>query len=103
MSELAQDTVHHPIDGRRAYRSTRAGPEALQIFYHGLDDGQLHVRRIGHDKVGCAFARNKSDGLIIEDRERKRAFVADDVYAIFLRTLMSHETPRCTSRKSVRE
>ena len=91
--ELAEYAVHHPVDGSGAHARAFANANALQMLYDGADDGQLYVRRIGHDDAASAFARYKLYGAVVVDGEGEHSFLADDLYAVFLGALMAHETP----------
>ena len=66
-SELAEDTIHCPIDrrGREAGTGTDGAP--LQMLDHVLDERILHVRGIGHRDALIALTRLQTDGIIVED------------------------------------
>ena len=101
--QLAENSVEHPVHWSCANTCASACADALQMFYHALDDRQLHIRRIGNGDAGSTLACNQDDRLIGEHGERKRTLVTDNLDAVFLGTLVAYEAPRATARQSVLE
>ena len=100
---LPQYAVEHPVGRSGFHTSAFAGADSLQVFYHCLDDWQLYIRRVGHYDACLACTRNKQDWIVVENRERQRPLVANDLYAVFLGTLVSHKAPASTAGNTALE
>ena len=96
-SKLAQHAVHYPIGERRALRGAIANGLALQVLYHLLDDGQLHVGRVGDRDALLSVARRQPDRVVGVSGERQLAPLPRDCDEVLARAGMAHEAPRATA------
>ena len=93
MLEFAKDTVHRPVNGRSRDTRTGADADTLQMLDDILDDGILHVGRIGNGDFQIALARLQTDGLVVEHRKTDKPLGTDDLDAVLTGTLMRHIAP----------
>lgn len=97
---LAKNAVDDPVGGRGAHTVAVAKPLSQQMIRDAPQDGILHVGRIFHANMLLALLVDDMNREIIEDREGNLSAVANDEYAVFPRTFVSHETPSAGSRHS---
>ena len=62
-SELAQDTVHHPVGGSGADAVTGACALAVQMIHNSLYQRELYMLGIGNVKLMTAGAVMQRNGL----------------------------------------
>ena len=91
--DLSQDAVHHPVGGGGTEAVAGAEATLLQVLHDVLDEGLLHVLGVGHGEHVVPSAVVELDGLIGENGETQHTLVANDLDAVFTRTLVSHEAP----------
>ena len=70
------------------------------MFTDALDNRILYVGRIGDIQLLCSLAGMQLDGLVVEDGEDDRSFIANDMNTVLTCRLMSHETPRPAARQT---
>ena len=95
--ELAQNTVHYPVDRRSAHAGTFTHAQPLQVSDDRGYDGQLYVGRIRDVDVARALAGDKPDGFVGVDAERQRALIAGHHDAVGFGTFVTHKAPGRTA------
>ena len=71
------------------------------MFYHRLDNRQLHIRRVSHLYARHTVVQMKLNRRLVIDRKSQHALVAHYFYAFLLCTFMAHEAPRATTVQPV--
>ena len=66
-SELAQDSVHHPVGGCGADTVTGADALAVQMIHNSLYQRELYVLGVGDVKFMTALAVMQRNGLERKD------------------------------------
>ena len=101
--EFTQYLVHDPVDGGGADAVETADGLVLQMFHDVLDEGHLHVWRIGDFQRLHAMLGVQMYGFVGEHRETDLAVVTDDLDAVGARRLVGAEAPRAAAGQSIHE